>query len=104
VLRAGLQPAPEPSWGFAARVAAQARAASQQAVAADFWDSLETFSRRMAWVSTILLVLLGGYLTYDLSRDHPAEVTEVREIFSEPVQQPADPEEVLLTLASRNGR
>ncbi len=94
--------APEPSLGFAQRVTARLRV-EQQAIA-DFWRSLEVFARRVAWVAAVLLLVLGGYLwTLDwpthqqVAQQEPAEV---QEIFPEPYQRPANPEEVLLSLTS----
>jgi anti-sigma factor RsiW len=103
VLReARLLRAPEPSLGFAQRVTARLQA-EQQAIA-DFWHALEVFARRVSWTASVLLLVLGGYLwTLDLPTHQqvgPQETAEVQEIFPEPYQRPANPEEVLLSLTS----
>jgi anti-sigma factor RsiW len=100
MLRAAFAPAAEPGGTFWFRVQAGIRAAvSGPDSLQDFWRALELLARRLAWTATLAVALLAGYaiLTHNL-----AEVqAEVREIFPEPNQQPANDEDVLLSLAAR---
>ena len=98
LLRGVLAPAAEPSGAFWFRVQAGIRSAAEGGY--DFWASLELLARRLAWTATLALVLLGGYVvsTEVMERNHSSAQAE---FFPEPNQQPADREEVLLTLAGR---
>ena len=75
---------------------------------ADFWPALEVLARRFMLSSAAALVVLFGFLiTAETGEQNSAATgpTEVREIFPESVRQPADGNEVLMSLASNgNGR
>jgi len=103
LLRAAFDPVEEPA-AFWFRVLAGIRAAQERQ---EFWGALELLARRLVWSATLALVLLTGYQVAQ-NGFRPAATapssSEVREIFPDPVQQPSDPEELLLTLASRGSR
>lgn len=99
LLRAAFDPVREPGAFFWLRVHAGIRAAKERQ---EFWGTVDLFARRLVWSATLAVTLLAGYLgTQGLLRESLASPpSEGREIFSEPVQQPANPGEVLLALAS----
>jgi len=104
LLRAAFDPVEKPASAFWVRVQAGIRAAQERQ---GFWGTLELFARRLVWSAALVLVLLTGYVAAQNGfrpRAVAPPASEVREIFPEPVQQPSDQEEVLLTLASRGGR
>lgn len=108
LLRAAVAPAPEPGasfWaGLRTEIAIEEARREQQY---DFWNSLEALARRFAWSAAAAVALLTVYLAAFDAVHEPgaAQQTEIREIFPNPVRPPADNEEVLLTLVSReNGR
>ncbi len=103
LLRAAFDPVEERAT-FWFRVLAGIRAAQERQ---EFWGTLELLARRLAWSATFALFLLTGYLVAQNGfgpRATAPPSSEVREIFPEPVQQPSDQEEVLLTLAGRGSR
>ena len=101
LLRAGLEPTGEPSGVFWTRVRARLREEEERQMVADFWPALEVLARRFMLTSAAALVLMFAVLL----GAEPKEPMEVREIFPESVRQPADRNEVLLSLASNgNGR
>jgi anti-sigma factor RsiW len=108
LLRAGLEPTEEPSGVFWTRVRARLREEEEKQMVADFWPALEVLARRFMLTSAAALVLLFGVLLGTEPKDQSFSTqgqTEVREIFPESVRQPADGNEVLLSLASNgNGR
>ena len=103
LLSQNLSPAPEPGVAFAARVVASIRAQQNWRLAAgDFWRPLEVLAARLVWTATVALLVLAAYLVGVAPRQNRGQVsshTEVSEGFPEPAQQPADKDEVLLTLA-----
>ena len=108
LLRAGLEPTEEPSGVFWTRVRARLREEEEKHMVADFWPALEVLARRFMVTSAAALVLLFGVLLGTEPNDPIVSTQgqlEVREIFPESVRQPADRNEVLLSLASNgNGR
>jgi anti-sigma factor RsiW len=99
LLRSAFSPAPEPSGAFWFRVQAGIRTAvAEQNAGQDFWGALELLARRLAWTAALVVALLAGdaALTHNLD----GVQAETREIFPEP-SQPANQEEVLLSLAAR---
>ena len=74
----------------------------------DFWPALEVLARRFTLTSAAALLLLFGFLVGTEPKDQSISAsgqTEVREIFPESVRQPANQNEVLVSLASNgNGR
>ena len=108
LLQAGLEPTPEPSGFFWTRLRASLREEEEKQRVRDFWPALEVLARRFSLSSAVALLLLFGFLNgtepADQSVSTPSQ-TEVREIFPESVRQPADRNEVLMSLASNgNGR
>jgi predicted anti-sigma-YlaC factor YlaD len=108
MLRAALEPAGEVSGAFWTRLRAHIRSEEdQKRKAGEFLGTLEWVTRRLAWSAALVLVLMAGYVvgTGNWSVDTTASA-ESRELFPDPVQQPQDRDEVLLTLASSgpNGR
>lgn len=102
LLRAAAQPAVPASAAFWTRLAARLREAEEKRRARrDFFGSLEWLAWRTASAALLVLVFLGGYLitqpSTPLAADQP-----VAEVFLEP-EHPKDPDEVLMTLARRNG-
>lgn len=110
LLRAGLEPTGEPSGIFWTRVRARLREEEEKQMVADFWPALEVLARRFTLTAAAVFVLSFGYMIGIewQNRNVPAtRVTEVREIFPESVRQPADSNEVLMSLAANgngNGR
>ncbi len=106
LLRAGLERTREPSGAFAARVVAGIR--TEEARRGQFWRPLELLASRLALTAAVTLLLLAVYLfefTPPRHRDQIASQSEISEGFSEPAAQPANKDEVLLTLAgNHNGR
>ncbi|MGH9815161.1 MAG: anti-sigma factor family protein [Candidatus Acidiferrales bacterium] len=102
LLRAGAQPAVPASAAFWTRLAARIREAEgKRRASRDFFGSLEWLAWRTASAALLVLVFLGGYLitqpSTPLAADQP-----LAEVFLEP-EHPKDPDEVLTTLARRNG-
>jgi len=108
LLRAGLEPTEEPSGVFWTRVRARLREEEGKHMVADFWPALEVLARRFMVTSAAALVLMFAVLLGTEPNDPMFSTQgqlEVREIFPESVRQPADRNEVLLSLASNgNGR
>lgn len=113
LLRAAIAPAPDPGAAFWANLRtaialAEAERESASLRAEDFWRSLEFLARRFAWSTALAVVVLTGYLAgFDAIHEerNGSAQAEIREVFAEPVNVPANNEEVLLTLVSReNGR
>lgn len=103
LLRAAAEPAAPPaSAAFWTRLAARIREAEEKRRSRrDFFGSLEWLAWRTASAALLIFVVLGGYVithpSAPLAADQP-----VAEVFLEP-EHPNDPDEVLVTLASRNG-
>lgn len=108
LLRSAFTPAAAPSGTFWTRLRAQLREEeSRLAVSGDFWGSLERLAWRLSLGAAALVVLLLGIVigTQFPARSVDEISPETREVFPEPVVQPANRDEVLLELASaRNGR
>ncbi len=109
LLRAGLEPTAEPGGVFWTRVRARLREEEEEKQrVTDFWPALEVLARRFTLTSAAALVLLFVVLMGTGPNDanlSATSLTEVREIFPESVRQPADGNEVLMSLASNgNGR
>jgi anti-sigma factor RsiW len=108
LLRAGLEPTLTPGGVFWTRVRARLREAEEKQRVTDFWPALEVLARRFTLTSAAALLVLFGFLIGSEPRDQSVATpgqTEVREIFPESVRQPADRNEVLMSLASNgNGR
>lgn len=95
-----LEPVGEPGAEFWPRVEASIR--GQMEKQHHFWRPLEVLAWRLSWSAGLALVLLGAYLATSALFRHEGQKpqeTEIREIFPDPVRQPADRDEVLLTLA-----
>lgn len=108
LLREGVEPAPEASGVFWTRLRARVREEASAQGAGDFWPALELLARRLSLASALALLLLGAYLV-DLEWQQGSlfgsQQSEARELFPEPVRQPANHEEVLVSLATNgNGR
>lgn len=101
LLRAGLEPAPEPSGAFATRVIASIRA--EQGRRQQFWQPLEVLASRLALTAAAVLLVLTVYLfEFTPPRDRQpmsSNQSQVGEGFLEPARQPTDKDEILLTLA-----
>ncbi|MGH9790702.1 MAG: zf-HC2 domain-containing protein [Candidatus Acidiferrales bacterium] len=102
LLRAAAEPAAPASAAFWTRLAARIREAEEKRRSRhDFFGSLEWLAWRTASAALLIFVVLGGYVithpSASLAPDQP-----VAEVFLEP-EHPNDPDEVLVTLASRNG-
>lgn len=108
LLRAGLEPTAVPDGAFWTRVRAHLREEEEKQKVTDFWPALEVLARRFSLSSAAALVVLFAFLMGTEWRDRSVSTagqTEVREIFPESVRQPADRNEVLMSLASNgNGR
>jgi hypothetical protein len=100
LLRNGLEPAGEPSGAFATRVAASIRAEEGRRL--PFWRPLEILASRLALSAVAALLMLGVYLFQSLPSPDRGQVStqgEVSEALPEPAREPANKDEVLLTLA-----
>ncbi len=111
ILRAGREPLPESltaSPFFAARVAAHIRADRERAeLAGEFWPALESLALRLTGAALSATLLLAAWAAWggigarrpalETTRTRP---TEVRSLFPEAVRQPANADEVMLTLVS----
>ncbi len=108
LLRAGLEPTAEPEGVFWTRLRARLREEEEKQRVTDFWPALEVLARRFTLTSAAALLLLFGVLIGAEPQEQnnsSAGQTEVREIFPESVRQPANQNEVLMSLASNgNGR
>ncbi len=104
LLRAGLEPTPEPGGAFATRVVAAIRAEEgKRRAAGEFWRPLEALASRLALTAATALLMLAVYL-FEFAPPRyrepvASDQTQVSEVFSEPAPSPADKDEVLLTLA-----
>jgi predicted anti-sigma-YlaC factor YlaD len=99
-LMAHARPLKEPSPAFVTRVMAAVREASQ--AAPTIWRPLELLASRVALVAAVLLLALSVYLReFAPARDTAAvnAGTEIGAGLPEPPAQPADADEVLMTLA-----
>lgn len=108
LLRDGLEPAPGPGGAFITRVLAGIRAEENRRQ--QFWRPLEALASRLALTAAALLLVLSAYVwEYGPSSTRRQPVSsnqsQVSDGFPEPASQPADKDEILLTLAeSRRGR
>ncbi len=103
LLRAGLEPTAEPSGAFWTRVRARLREEEEKQRVREFWPALEVLARRFSLTSAAALLLLFGYLINIEWQDRnlpAARQAVAREIFPESVRQPADHNEVLVSLAA----
>jgi anti-sigma factor RsiW len=103
LLRALLEPAPEPGLGFWTRVQADIREAEN--ANKDFWGSLEKLAWRISWAATLAVALMVGYVATSESdlNNSTNEQSEIRALVPDPAPRPANKDEVLLSLAG-NGR
>jgi len=95
------RPLQQPSPAFVTRVMASVREASQAATPT-IWRPLELLASRVALVAAVLLLVLSVYLReFAPARDTAAlnAGTEIGAGLPEPPAQPADADEVLMTLA-----
>ena len=110
LLRGGLEPTAEPHPALVTRVMARIREreAEEGLEASEFWGPIEQLARRLAWVATLALLVLGAYALGVLSGTSRTEMTstnELREIFPDPNRLPMDQDEVVERLAGNtNGR
>jgi anti-sigma factor RsiW len=109
IVRAAREPQADPGPGFTRRVMAAIRDEGARRFAGGaFWRPLETLAWRLAVTATLVLAFLLGYglrTSFVPAQPVPQQVAlqpEVRDIFSEPVQQPASRDEILISMAERN--
>ncbi len=101
LLRGALEPAPEPAQAFAKRVLAGIR--EQESAGQQLWRPLEVLASRLALTAATLLLLLAGYV-YILSpqdRSLARPRNQVTDGFPQPVNQPSNQDEILISLAER---
>lgn len=113
LLRASLEPTAEADEVFWTRVRAHLREEDEKERVREFWPALELLARRFMLTSAVALVVLFAFL-FVAESTQTGELGvpgvesgqgEVREIFPESVRQPANQNEVLISLASNgNGR
>lgn len=99
-LMAHARPLKEPSGAFVTRVMASVREASQ--AAPTIWRPLELLASRVALVAAVILLALSVYLReFAPARDAAATNVgaEIGAGLPEPPAQPADADEVLMSLA-----
>ena len=110
LLQGGLEPTPEPQPALVTRVMAgiREREAQERQEASEFWGPIEQLARRLAWVATLALLVLGAYglgIMSGSSRTEMTSTNELREIFPDPNRLPMDTDEVVERLAGNtNGR
>jgi predicted anti-sigma-YlaC factor YlaD len=104
LLHAGLRPAPELSGAFATRVMAGVRA--EEFKRQQFWRPLEVLASRLALTAVTALLVLSVYVYEFAAPVHREPVTTsqspVAEGLPAAVRQPADKDEILLSLAEGN--
>lgn len=103
LLRAAYVPAAAPGGAFWTRL--RARLVEQEALlaqAGDFWATFERLAWRLSFgAATLAVLLLGIVIGTQLPRGSGKEMqAESREIFQEPVRQPASADDVLVELAA----
>ncbi len=104
LLRAAREPAPEPRGTFVTGMIAAIRAEEGKRLAAsEFWRPLEALASRLALTAAAALLVLAVY-SFEFARPpHPQPIasnqSQVSEGFPEPVPQPTDKDEILLSLA-----
>lgn len=100
LLREGLGPAKDPGAAFTTRVMASIRA--DESRRQQFWRPLEVLASRLALSAAAALLVLTVYL-YEFgpasNRVQISSQSQVSEGLPEPAGQPADQDEVLLSLA-----
>ncbi len=95
-----LVPAAEPVAAFATRVMAGIRAEEERRQ--QFWRPLELLASRLALSAAALLMLLTVYVFEYVTPRQPVTVssqTRITEGWPEPSAQPANPDDVLLSIA-----
>jgi anti-sigma factor RsiW len=107
LLRESIVPMQDPGPFFATRVMALIRAEEgRRALAGAIWRPLETLAWRLALTAAMALAFLVGYgVRSNLSQSPEVQMTrqpEAQEIFSEPVRQPLDRDDMLMAIAERN--
>ncbi len=108
LLRAAMEPTAEPDEVFWTRMRAHLREEEERTRVQDFWPALELLARRVTLTSAVALLVLFAFLFAAESKEPAIPApgqTDLREIFPEQVRQPANQNEVLVSLASNgNGR
>lgn len=108
LLRAAMEPTAEPDEIFWTRVRAHLREEERKQQVQEFWPALELLARRVTLTSAVALLVLFAFIFATESKDPAVPApgqAELREIFPEQVRQPANQNEVLVSLASNvNGR
>ena len=104
LLRSGFEPTAEPHPALVKRVMAEIREreAEERQEAAEFWAPIEQLARRLAWVATLALLVLGAYeLGAQSGRSRPEMIStnELRELFPDPNRLPLDKDDVVERLA-----
>lgn len=109
IVRAAREPQADPGPGFSLRVMAAIREeGARRAAGGAFWRPLESLAWRLAVTAALVLAFLLGYglrASFAPARPTPPQVAlqpEVRDIFPEPIQQPASRDEVLISMAEKN--
>jgi len=100
-----LEPAGEPGAAFAARVVANIRFEEARRLSAGaFWRPLERLASRLALSAAAALLMLAVYLFESAPPRRPNQIGTqggVTEVFSDPAAQPANQDDVLMSLAER---
>lgn len=107
LLRAAFAPAAAPAGAFWTRLRAELEEQESRLLqAGDFWGTFEQLAWRLSFGAAALAVLLLGIVIGTQLPRLPVETTqaESRDIFQEPVRQPANGDEVLLELAAGRSR
>ncbi len=103
LLRETRSPVAGPGDFFAARVSGHIRAEEKQRTQADFWKPIEALAKKLVWASALLLVVLSS-VVYEMKPGRstmPQAPESVSDRFPEPVPQPPDEDEILVSLAER---
>jgi hypothetical protein len=105
LIREAYSPVGDPGITFTRRVMAEIRSLEAQGSrAANLWAAVQTLASRVAWVAALVLLVVSGWL-YENRATQPVPVATqetAADRFLEPMPQPANPDEVLVSLAESN--
>lgn len=102
LLREAYSPAQDPGTVFTGRVMAEIRSReAQRFPTANLWFAVHTLAVRVAWVAALVLLVCSGWLyEYQPAQPAPSAAQEsAADRFLERAPQPANPDEVLISLA-----
>lgn len=102
LIREAYSQAGDPGLAFTRRVMAEIRLLeAQSSPAANLWAAVQTLASRVAWAAALVLLVVSGWLyEYQPTQPAPSATQETAaDRFLERAPQPANPDEVLTSLA-----